>query len=197
MNYYAKILDSKIVDIYQSVLNFDNFQKAFGSQYLFIDVTGTRASVGDIVNLNGDGSCSIEKGPQWKSVYSVPDIVNTSLDRYRDELICYLNDICKNFLQEAFLCQSVLHVKISTELEKEALEYKKSGNAGILLRDIATIEEISLDQAADQIMQTYNRIVEANAIVMPFYCKWKTYINGATTVTQLKEIEEEMRNAKL
>ena len=192
MYYFAKIEQGKISDIYSSDLEIDDFKKAFDNKFIFVDVTNVSASIGDFVNIAGDGSYSIEKGPQYKSMYSVPNNENTDVNAYRNDLLLELDNLCKEFLYEAFTHQSQLNVKISTLLEKEALEYKKSGKSSKLLSDIAELENISLDDVADQIMQTYEYIIETNATVMPYYCKWKTYINKATSIDQLQEIEKEM-----
>lgn len=197
MNYFAKLEYGQIADIYPSELNIEDFKKAFNNNFLFIDVTNTSASIGDLVNLAGDGSFSIQKGPQYTTMYTVPVVENIEINSYRNRALLELDDLCKNFLYETFTHQSKLNVKISTILEKEALTYKKTGETSKLLEDIAELENISLDEVADQIMQTYDSIIEANAIMLPYYCKWKTYINKATSVPQLREIIKEMCDENL
>ena len=191
---YAKVIDNRITRFYETNSSLYEFTNIMKEDSIFLDVTGTNVKMGDRVELGPNGYVIIndELDSVPKKDYSVNDI-----DKTRFFLLIDLDNKCQRFLHEAFLCQSLLHVKVSTELEKEALEYKKTGKAGKLLIDVSEIDNISLDEASNQIMQTYNRIIEANNKVVPYYYKFRNYIQSATTIDELRQIQRELYAEKI
>lgn len=195
MNYFAKVIHGKIEDIYKTKLDQKTFCNLYDPSFLFVDISGIKAEIGDWVEVSSDGSFLIIPQNNFQKTNKVDENF-IKLQDLKNDIQYLLENKCKRLLAEVYLKHPIIHIDISTELEKEALNYKRTGVEGLLLKDIAELQQTSVEIIADKILETYNAIINVSKKTSLLYQKYKQKIENAKTKVEVYKIEKEINDER-